>query len=198
MRLRARLAAFFHGIPNAFRRNRSSMPTLAALAPAVLATAGCMDATILEYEPLTLDLDGKSELHISTFPSGFPRETSSIPFLYKALRTPESVYFQVFVRDAEKKSGKNPHVESIRIHSFTYEFPGQPPVQLIADYEHNFWMQGSPQYDPHDHAPVPFNEHWHLRLKIDLTLNGEDYAFDRQVHAADRKNLRPLLLYALE
>ena len=79
---------------------------LGALVPVLLATAGCMDATILEYQPLTPELDGKSELHISTYPSGFPGETSSIPFLYKALRTPESVYFQVFVRDAEKKSGR--------------------------------------------------------------------------------------------
>ena len=47
-------------------------------------------------------------------------------------------------------------------------------------------------------SPVPFDEHWYLRLKIDLTLNGRHYAFDRQVNAAERKNLRPLLLYALE
>jgi hypothetical protein len=178
--------------------NHRLLRTLGAPILLVSAAAGCMDATILEYQPLTLELDGKSELHISTYPSGFPRETSSIPFLYKALRTPESVYFQVFVRDAEKKSGKNPHVESITIHSFTYEFPGQPPVRLIADYGHNFWMQGDPQYNADDHAPVPFDEHWYLRLKIDLTLNGRQYAFDRQVNAAERKNLRPLLLYALE
>jgi len=157
-----------------------------------------MDATILEYQPLTLDLDGESELHISTYPSDFPRQTSSIPFLYKALRTPDAVYFQVFVRDAEIKFGKNPHIQSIKIHSFTYELPGQEPVQLTSDYDHGFWMQGNPRYDPDGHAPVPFDKHWYLRLRIDLTLNGKYYAFDEQVQATERKSLSPLLLHALE
>ena len=34
---------------------------------------------ILEYAPVSFDLDGKSELHISTCPAGFPWTTSSIP-----------------------------------------------------------------------------------------------------------------------
>ena len=58
---------------------------------------GCMKATILEYEPFIRNLDGKNELYISTYPSDFPRETASIPFMYKKLRSPESVYFQVFI-----------------------------------------------------------------------------------------------------
>lgn len=176
-------------------------PRIIALATAValvLFTQGCMDATICEYQPLTRTLDGKNALHISTYPSGFPRETASIPFLYKALRTPESVYFQVFVRDAGKKAGPNPHIESIHIRSFTYQFPGQDPVNLISDYDHYFWMQGSPKYNPDGSAPVPFDEHWYLRLRIDLSVNGEDYLIDEQVHAAERRNLRPLLLCALE
>ena len=55
--------------------------TIAALVLFGLSTQGCMDSTILEYQPLTRSLDGKSELHISTYPAGFPRETLSIPFL---------------------------------------------------------------------------------------------------------------------
>ncbi|NOT88581.1 MAG: hypothetical protein HOP03_10385 [Lysobacter sp.] len=70
--------------------------------------AGCIDREILEYEPVALDLDGKSELHISTCPAGFPRRISGIPFLYKTTRTPESVFFQVFVRDIQKKSARTP------------------------------------------------------------------------------------------
>lgn len=164
----------------------------------VLFSQGCMDATICEYQPLTRSLDGKNELHISTYPSGFPRETASIPFLYKALRTPDSVYFQVFVRDAGEKSGPNPNIHSIHIRSFTYQFPGQEPVNLISDYDHYFWMQGSPKYHPGGSAPVPFNEHWRLRLRMDLSVNGEDYRIDEQVEAAERRNIRPLILYALE
>lgn len=157
-----------------------------------------MDATILEYQPLTRSLDSKNELHISTYPAGFPRETASIPFLYKALRSPEAVYFQVFVRDADKKAGPNPNIKSIHIRSFTYQFPGQDPVKLISDYRDYFWMQGSPKYNPGRSAPVPFDESWYLRLRIDLTVNGQDYLLDEQVHAAARRNFRPLLLYALE
>jgi len=163
-----------------------------------LLVQGCMDAKILEYQSLTRSLDGKSELHISTYPAGFPRETSSIPFLYKALRTPESVYFQVFVRAVDKKAGPNPHIESIRIRSFTYQFPGQDPVRLISDFDGYFWMQGSPKYNPGERVPVPYNENWFLQLRIDMTVNGQDYLFDEQVQATVRRNVRPLLLYALE
>lgn len=177
------------------------VPRIVTLAVAVvlgLSAQGCMDATILEYQPLTRRLDGKSELHISTYPAGFPRETSSIPFLYKALHTPELVYFQVFVRAVDKKLGPNPNIESIRIRSFTYQFPGQDPVELISDYNGYFWMQGSPKYNPGGNSPVPYNENWYLQLKIDLAVNGQNYLFDEQVQAASRRNIRPLLLYTLE
>lgn len=157
-----------------------------------------MDATTLEYQPLIRSLDGKNELHISTYPAGFPRETSSIPFLYKALQTPELVYFQVFVRDADKKFGPNPHIESIRIHSFTYQFPGEEPVRLLSDFDGNFWMQGNPRYDPGEQEPIPYAENRLLQLSIDLTVNGRDYSFDEQVEASARRSSMPLLLYALQ
>ena len=157
-----------------------------------------MDATILEYQPLTRSLDGKSELHISTYPAGFPRETSRVPFLYKALRTPESVYFQVFVRAVGKKSGPNPHIESIRIRSFSYQFPDQDPVELISDYDGYFWMQGNPKYEPGESSPVPCNENQYLQVRIDLEINGQDYLFEEQLQAAARRNTLPLLLYSLE
>lgn len=161
-------------------------------------TQGCIDSTILEYQPLTRSLDGKSELHISTYPAGFSRETLSIPFLYKALRTPESVYFQVFVRPVDKKTGPNPNIETIRIRSFTYQFPGQSPVELISDYNDYFWMQGSPEYNPGGSSPVPFDENWYMQLRIDLTVNGQNYLIDEDVQAVARRNIRPLLLYALD
>ena len=176
-------------------------PRTVAYAAAILCgflMQGCMNATILEYQPLTRSLDGQSELHISTYPAGFPRETSSVPFLYKKLRTPESVYFQVFVRAADKKAGPNPHVESIRIRSFSYQFPGQGPVELLSDYDGHFWMQGNPAYDPGEHVPVPCLENGFLQLKIDLVVNGQNYRFDEQVKAAARRNSLPLLLHVLE
>ena len=157
-----------------------------------------MDSTILEYEPLTRDLDGRSELHISTYPAGFPRETSAIPFLYKGLRTPEAVYFQVFVRDAAKKSGPNVHIDSVRIHSFSYRIHGQPPVELISDFDAGFWMQDQPDLAPAAQAPVPFDPGGSVHIVVDLTLNGRDYRIEGEMRAAERRNVRPLWIYALE
>lgn len=48
------------------------------------------------------------------------------------------MYFQRFVRDAEKKSGPNPNIDSVRIHSFTYQLPGELPVELISDFDAGF------------------------------------------------------------
>ena len=174
------------------------MPRSVAAIAAVLLVQGCMAATILEYEPLTRDLDGRSELHISTYPAGFPRETSAIPFLYKGLRTPEAVYFQLFVRDAEEKSGPNPHIDSVRIRSFTYQLPGKPPVELISDFDAGFWMQDQPDLAPVRHAPVPFEPGGSVRVVVDLTLNGRDYRIEGEMRAAERRNVRPLWIYALD
>ena len=138
-----------------------------------------------------------NELHISTYPAGFPRVTNSIPFLYKALKTPDEVYFQVFVRDKSVGAGPNPHIESINIESFSYQFPGQEPVVLLSDYGDNFWMQGSPRYDSEETAAVPFNDYWYLQVRIDLTVNGQSYSIDERIDANTRKTLRPLILHGL-
>jgi hypothetical protein len=157
---------------------------------------GCMKGTVFGYEPLTLALDGKSELHISTYPSDIARSVSLVPFLWREVRSPNSVYFQVFVRDAGRNAGRNPHVESITIHSFSYAFPGQAPVELIIDYDGNFWMQGSPEYNPDGDAPVPVHEGWYVEMKVDLTLNGQRHRFEKQVDATRQERLSPLLFEA--
>ncbi|MEJ2535362.1 MAG: hypothetical protein P8008_07885 [Gammaproteobacteria bacterium] len=174
---------------------RYRMLALGTLAVLAIGLQGCMKVTVFSYEPLTRALDGKSELHISTYGSEYARTVSRVPFLWKEVRSPNSVYFQVFVRQVGR-AGRNPHVESIAIHSFSYAFPGQEPVELITDYDRNFWMQGSPEYNPDGDAPVPIHEGWYVNLKIDLTLNGERYLVEDQVHAVTREFTRPLLLEA--
>ena len=82
------------------------------------------------------------------------------------------------------------------IHSFSYEFPGQEPVVLMTNYDQNFWMQGSPEYNPDLEPPVPVDEAWYLDLKIDLTVNGERYRIEERVHGTNRERMRPLLLEA--
>lgn len=158
---------------------------------------GCMDTTVLEYETLTQKLDDKNELQVSTYPNGFPRETSSIPFVYKALRTPDTVNFQVFVRQIGK-NGPNPYIEEIVIHSVSYAFPGQSPVVLLEDYPDNFWMQGNPRYDASGVPAVRHSEGWYLLLHVDMTVNGVRYDISEQVHARERRSTLPLILYALQ
>jgi hypothetical protein len=147
--------------------------------------------------PLTHPLDSKNELYISTYPAWFPRETKSIPFLYKALRTPDSVYFEVFVREIGTTGGKNPNVDSIRIHSFSYGFPGQDSVAALTDYPSKFWQQGDPKNDARTRKAVMHSEGWYLRLKMHMTLNGQEHRIDEVIHANTRTIYRPLILEVL-
>ena len=156
---------------------------------------GCVDLRNREYVPVTVRLDDHNELHISTYPSWFPSETSDIPFLKKTLRTPDSVYFQVFVRDAEKKVGPNPHVDSILIKSFSYQIAGRAPVVLIENYDANFWMQDNPNYNTGEPAPVPWVEGQPLTIAISLVLNGKAHEVKRDMQAVERKSTGSLLAH---
>jgi hypothetical protein len=154
---------------------------------------GCIHYEIPEYEPVALDLDGKSELHISTYPAGYPRTTSSIPFLYKAERSPESVFFQVFVRDKQKKVGPNAHVKSIRIHSFSYQLDNDALVVLMSQYDDHFWMQDQPNYNKGERTPVPWVSGKPLAIEVSLTLNGKDYALKTRMQPVARKRTGSLV-----
>ena len=159
---------------------------------------GCLDTTVQFYGPVTLPVDDGNELHISTYPADLPDQEAHIPFLYRRLRTPDQVYFQVFVREKGKEAGPNPNIESIKIRSFSYHFPGQEPRELIVDYDGNFWMQGQPNYNPGGSEPIPFYEHWHLQVQVDMNVNGVDYKFDQRMDANTRRSFRPLILWALQ
>jgi hypothetical protein len=136
------------------------------LVPLVLTLQGCFKATVFGYETRIWPLDGRNELHISTYSSDFYKHVSKVPFLWKEVRSPNSVYFEVFVRQAGQM-GPNPHVDSIVIHSFSYAFPGQEPVSV--------------------------HDGWYVNLEIDLTLNGKRYQLDGDVNATRREYMRPLL-----
>ena len=159
---------------------------------------GCTDTTVGYYGPITLPVDDGNELHISTYSADFPDQEAHIPFLYRRFRTPDQVYFQVFVREKGKEAGRNPNIESIKIRSFSYRFPGQEPTELITDYNDNFWMQGQPNYNPGGSEPIPFNEHWYLYVELDMNVNGVDYKFDERMDANTRRSKRPLILWALQ
>lgn len=171
--------------------------TAVAVAACASILSGCVRYEVVHYTPLTFDLDGQSELHISSYPSWFPRETTHVPFLYKKLRTPASVYFQVFVKDADIQSGRNVHAQSVRIRSFNYQRPGEPEVQLISDYESNFWMQDQPTYNLKKSSPVPCEVGKPIQISIALEINDQAYAFERQMICAERRRTGSLLLHAL-
>lgn len=174
-----------------FRRVRT-------LACTALFASGCSDVTILGYDPLVVPLDEHSELHVSTYPAGFADRTAHVPFLYERLQTPDEVYLQVFVRDAERGSGPNRHIGAITIHSFRIERPGLAPVELISDFDDYFWMQDNPQDAPARPAPVPWIETGWMTVNVEMTIDGVDHAVSGRMPAFRKRYARPLLFSVLQ
>ncbi len=172
-------------------------PARIGLIALALLSTGCVDYEIVHYTPITVALDGKSELHISSYASWFPEERTTIPFVHKTVHTPESVYFQVFVRDVGTKAGPNPHIQSVRIHSFTYTLPNQPPTRLIADYDQNFWMQDQPRYNPNKSEPVPCIPGNSIPISISLQLNGIEYEHSQAMVCTTRQRTGWLITHTL-
>jgi hypothetical protein len=168
---------------------------LAAILMFAALLGGCVDMRSREYAPISVRLDDRNELHISTYPSWFSSETSDIPYLKKTVRTPDSVYFQVSVRDAEKKAGPNPHVDSILIRSFSYRIADREPVVLIENYDDYFWMQGNPNHNKVEQAPVPWVEGQPLTIAISLVLNGKTHELKTDMQAVERKSTGSLLAH---
>jgi hypothetical protein len=152
----------------------------------------CSKFTHLKYSSFVRELDGMSELVISTYSAGYPKRTYHIPFLYEKLVSPEEVYFQVFVRDVVKKAGKNIHVKSIRIHSFSVQIENQPKIVLISDYESNFWMQNQKKYNNFDITAIPYHSETPITVDIELTLNGIDYSFEGKMNPIKKVKTSPL------
>lgn len=147
-----------------------------------------------EYKEFLRDIDGKSELKISTYPSGFPTEVSNT-LISRKMPSSDKVYFQVLVRDKKQKSGPNPNVESILFHSFSYALDDGLKTELISDYARNFWMQGNSNYDKLNHPPIPYRPDSVVSIEIDLTLNGKDYSFKGQMPAKERTTYVPRFLF---
>jgi hypothetical protein len=158
--------------------------------------SSCARVRHLEYAPFVHDIDGKNELSISTYPAWFAKDTFSIPFVYKKRVTHDKLYFQVFIRDINKKSGKNHNVESIRIHSFSYRIGNNPSTELISDYDANFWMQSQPEYNPNvkDTVPILYVDGWTVSVDISFTLNGKDYKIQGEMPSAEYTTSHPLIM----
>jgi hypothetical protein len=168
-----------------------------------LSLMGCSDITVHYYDAVEHPLDANNVIRISTYAAGFPNKTKSVPFVYEAIETPKNVYLQVFVRAAGQKGGPNPNVDTIVIHSVSYNFPGQPPKQLTSGFHDYLWMQGDsrygdPRYKQTSSQPIPFGVGWHFIVKIDMTLNGKHHLIEKKMKAATRTSRKPLIMKAFQ
>ena len=155
---------------------------------------GCGSITHRSYGPFTRQLDEKSELAISTYPAWYPKDSFSIPLLYKNSKTHDKVYFQVHVRDAKKKFGKNPSVESCQINSFSYRLDGGEWTNLLSGYPNDFWMQNNSRYEERELPPIPYQRDSRVGIEIDLTLNGTRHDIQGEMPAKEQTSFYPLVL----
>lgn len=177
--------------------NRIYLLQLFIMALITIFSAGCAKFTKYEYDSHVFPLSEDNELVISTFPSWFPKTQSHIPFLFKSLHAPQSVYFQFFVRATGTTAGRNPNIESIFVRNFSYEFPGQTPVVLIEGYSDGFWQQGRQDYDSGKLEPVPCVDGWYVLVKFDLILNGIAFKGEHMLYAQEVSKMYPLFFDAL-
>ena len=166
----------------------------------ILFLAGCVQIRHLEYKPFVHDIDGKNELYISTYAAGYAqKKTDSIPFVFKKLVTHDKLYFQVFIRDIKKKAGKNPNIDSILIHSFSYRIGNNPSTELISNYDSNFWQQGQLKYNPDakETSPILYVDGWTVSVDISFTLNGTDYSIQGEMPSAEHTTTRSLIMWEI-
>lgn len=157
----------------------------------LLVASGCTSIKQREYAPFVRDLDGLSELEISTYPADFPNRLGERDHTFQSYESADELYFQVFIRDAKKKTGPNAHVESITIHSFSYQMGDEPPTVMLSGYQGNFWMQGNPSYDKRGLPPVPYDPEGSVSVEISFTLNGTQYEFEGEMPAIEKSSVAP-------
>ena len=160
----------------------------------LLTLSGCTKFKHLEYTPFVRDLDGLSELSISTYPADYPDRLSDKGDLFEKFETARDLYFQVHIRDKETKFGPNPHVRSINIHTFSYKIGDAPPVVLLSEYQDNFWMQNNPRYERRDLPAVPYLPDRKVFIEISFTLNGDRFIFEGDMPAIERSQVLPTFI----
>ena len=160
-----------------------------------LMVLGCTSLKQREYAPFVRDLDGMNELEISTYPADFADRLGEKGDIFQKYVTADELYFQVFIRDAKKKTGPNPHVQSITIHAFSYQMGDEPPTVMLSEYQDNFWMQGNPRYDQRGIPPILYHPDGSVSVKISLTLNGTKYEFEGDMPATERSAVAPTFIF---
>jgi hypothetical protein len=164
-----------------------------ALSGLLIVTA-CTKLEHLEYAPFVRDLDGLSELVISTYPADYPERSSDKGDAVQKYRTTGQLYFQVHIRDKKTQFGPNSHIHSINIHRFSYRIGDAPPVDLLSGYEDNFWMQDNPRYEQRDLPAVPYVPDGKVSVEISFTLNGKKFEFEGDMPANETSRVYPTVV----
>ena len=156
--------------------------------------SGCTKFNNLAYAPFVRDLDGLSELAISTYPADYPNRLSDKGDVFEKYETAGKLYFQIHIRDKNTEFGPNPHVQSINIHSFSYRIGNAPPVVLLSEYQDNFWMQNNPRYEKRELPPILYAPDGSVSIEISLTLNGERFVFEGDMPATEKSRVLPTVI----
>lgn len=155
----------------------------------------CVVFTEHEYGEFTKNLDGRSELSVSTYPAGFPRDKLHIPYVFRRAESADKVYFQVHIRDMRKKFGHNPNIKSVRINSFSYKVGDAPRKEVISGFTNNHWMQGNKIDAPGNPPPAPFVKGEEVTFSADLRLNGRSHKVSGTMPSDSSTWIAPLVFY---
>ena len=160
----------------------------------IFMTCACSKTKVQKYSEFVADLDGKSELSITTYPAFFQKRIYHIPYLYGEYVSHEKLYFQVFIRDKIKKYGSNPNIESIQIHTFSYKLDDQESVELISEFNSNFWKQEQQGRD--SFPPILFHPDSKIEVEISLSLNGQKFTKTAAMIPITETKFYPLIFYS--
>ncbi|MEO0573984.1 MAG: hypothetical protein AAF004_00885 [Pseudomonadota bacterium] len=175
------LSSFFLGLVRAAR-------SLLAIS-GILIISACTSVRHHEYAPFVRDLDGLSEIAISTYPAGFPKRLSKKGDVFKKYVANSKLYFQIHIRDKGSESGPASHVQTIDIHKFSYRIADDPPVTLLSGYQHSFWMQNNPRYEQRDLPAVPYVPGGKVSIEISFTMNGKTFQFEGDMPANEKSRV---------
>lgn len=181
--------------PPATRLRRRA--TIGLVLGSTLCLAGCARIEVVHLAPLSWTLDANSERHLSSYPSWFPQETAHVPFLYKTVRTPDTVFLQLSARAVRTQSGPDPQIGAITIRSLSYRPANGDAVRLLTDHKGHFWMQGDDIPGARKSSPIRCSEGESITVTATLTLNDVDYQREGVTRCAVRTRTVPLLLHAM-
>ena len=122
-------------------------------------------------------------------PASIPRVKQDGTSWVEQMETHNKLNFQVFIMDKDGY-GKNPHIESVMIHSFTYQLNDGNKTEILSNYDYNFWMQGNRKYnkDRSIVPPIPYIPESKIKFWITFTLNGKKYSKQGTLKSFERSS----------